>query len=383
MSLVTAYLERHRQDLLADLGTLVERESPSTEKSSLDEVARFLAGLAEDRTGGAATILPQAEAGDHVRLLWGAGANGVDGSGGILLAGHFDTVWPLGTLASMPFEIADGRARGPGVFDMKAGLVQGLWALRALRETGTPAPPVTFLLTSDEETGSFTSRSLLEEEARRASLSMILEPSFQGALKTARKGTGDYRLQVTGRASHAGSEPFAGISAIDEICRLALAVHAETNAATGTTLNVGVIEGGTRANVVAAHAAADVDVRVTTMAEAQRLDGFFRGLRPRHPEAVLEVAGGLNRPPMERTERVAELFAFARRVGAEIGLELDEASVGGGSDGNFCAAANPAVLDGLGAVGDGAHAASEHVVVDALAPRASLLAHLLAGLASR
>lgn len=376
MSEILDYLEGHRDEILADLQSLVAQESPSTEKGRLDEVAGFLAGLAERRTGGAATVLPQERAGDHVRLAWGSGAGP-----GVFLSGHFDTVWPLGTLAEMPFQVADGCARGPGVFDMKAGLVQGLWALRALRETGSAAPPVTFLLTSDEETGSLTSRELIEAEARKASVSMILEPSFQGALKTSRKGTGDYRLSVTGRASHAGSEPFAGVSAIDEICRLALAVHAETNAATGTTLNVGVIEGGTRANVVAAHAAADVDVRVTTMAEAERLDTFFRGLRPRNPEATLEVTGGLNRPPMERTARVAELFAYAQRTAADLGLELDEASVGGGSDGNFCAAVNPAVLDGLGAVGDGAHATSEHVVVAELARRAALLAHLLTGLA--
>jgi glutamate carboxypeptidase len=373
---VAAYLDGHRDEILADLRSLVEQESPSTAKARLDEVARFLAELAERRTGGAATVLAQEGAGDHVRLAWGSG----DGRG-VFLSGHFDTVWPLGTLAAMPFEIANGCARGPGVFDMKAGLVQGLWALGALAATGTAAPPVTFLLTSDEETGSLTSRRLIEEEARKASVSMVLEPSFQGALKTSRKGTGDYHLAVTGRASHAGSEPFAGISAIDEICRLALAVNAQTNPATGTTLNVGVIEGGTRANVVAAHAGADVDVRVTTMAEAERLDAFFRGLRPRHPEAVLEVTGGLNRPPMERTPRVAELFGYAQRTAADLGLRLDEASVGGGSDGNFCAAVNPAVLDGLGAVGDGAHAASEHIVVAELAPRTALLAHLLAGLA--
>ena len=376
MSEILDYLDRHRDEIVADLRSLVEQESPSTEKGRLDDVARFLAGLAERHTGGTAEVLPQERAGDHVRLAWGSGAGP-----GVFLSGHFDTVWPLGTLAAMPFEIAGEHARGPGVFDMKAGLVQGLWALRALRATGAAAPPVTFLLTSDEETGSLTSRQLIEEEARKASVSIVLEPSFHGALKTSRKGTGDYRLEVTGRASHAGSEPFAGISAIDEICRLALAVHAETNPATGTTLNVGVIEGGTRANVVAAHAAADVDVRVTTMAEAERLDAFFRELRPRHPEAVLEVTGGLNRPPMERNPRVAELFGYAQRTAAELGLELDEASVGGGSDGNFCAAVNPAVLDGLGAVGDGAHAASEHVVVAELAPRTALLAHLLTGLA--
>jgi glutamate carboxypeptidase len=379
MSEIATYLEEHRGELLDDLRGLVEQESPSTDKPRLDEVARSLAELAETRTGGTATILPQDGAGDHVRLAWGSASSGP----GVFLSGHFDTVWPLGTLATMPFLVTDGCARGPGVFDMKAGLVQGLWALRALGETGTAAPPVTFLFTSDEETGSLTSRALIEEEARKAAVSMILEPSFQGALKTARKGTGDYRLHVTGRASHAGSEPFAGISAIDEICRLVLAVHAETNASTGTTLNVGVLQGGTRANVVAAQASADVDVRVTTMAEAERLDGFLRGLRPRHPDAVLEVTGGLNRPPMERTARVAELFAFARQAAADLGLELDEASVGGGSDGNFCAAVNPAVLDGLGAVGDGAHAASEHVIVDDLAPRAALLAHLLRDLAVR
>jgi glutamate carboxypeptidase len=293
------------------------------------------------------------------------------------MVGHFDTVWPAGTLAHMPFQVEDGQARGPGVFDMKAGLVQAFWALRALRETGSRHPPVVFLLNSDEEIGSPGSRPLIEEEARKAALSMVLEPSFHGALKTARKGVGMFTVHVTGRASHAGSEPSEGVSAIEEACRITLELHAETNAETGTTVNVGVFRGGTRGNVVAAEAVLEVDLRVATESEAQRMTRAILGLRPHHPDARVQVSGGMNRPPMERTPDVVRLFEHARALARELGIELQEASVGGGSDGNFCALVNPAVLDGLGAVGDGAHALSEHVLIEHMVPRATLVARLL------
>jgi glutamate carboxypeptidase len=338
----------------------------------MDAFADFLAGYASRMTGGTAEVIERERWGNHVRLRVGDGHEKP-----VLMVGHFDTVWPAGTLAQMPFEVENGTARGPGVFDMKAGLVQGFWALRALRETGFALPPVVFLLNSDEEVGSPSSRPLIEEEARKAALSMVLEPSFHGALKTARKGVGMFTVHVTGRASHAGSEPFEGVSAIEEACRITLDLHGQTSRQSGTTVNVGVFRGGTRGNVVAAEAELEVDLRVATGAEAERMTMAILGLRPRHPGTIVRVSGGMNRPPMERTPEVVTLFERARGLARELGIELQEASVGGGSDGNFCALVNPAVLDGLGAVGDGAHALSEHVLIEHMVPRATLVARLL------
>jgi glutamate carboxypeptidase len=369
---IREWLEERRGEMVDDLRQFVERESPTTDKRRTDSFADFLAGYASRMTGGTAEVIEQEEWGNHVRVRIGEG-----GERPVLMVGHFDTVWPVGTLAQMPFAMDDGKARGPGVFDMKAGLVQGFWALRALRETGAGQPPVVFLLNSDEEVGSPSSRLLIEEEARRAAISMVLEPSFHGALKTSRKGVGMFTVHVGGRASHAGSEPFEGVSAIEEACRITLDLHAQTSRASGTTVNVGVFRGGTRGNVVAAEAVLEVDLRVSTQSEAERMTNAILGLRPHRPDARVDVSGGMNRPPMERTEEVVRLFEQARRLAGELGIELDEAAVGGGSDGNFCALVNPAVLDGLGAVGDGAHALSEHVLIEHMVPRATLVARLL------
>ncbi len=372
MTAVLDYLERQREAMLRDLREFVERESPSTDKARADAFARFLAGRAEHLTGGEVKVVSQDDWGDHLLLRVGGGEDP-----SILLVGHYDTVWPAGTLGSMPFRLEGECAYGPGVFDMKCGLVQGLWAIRALHETGREHPPLVFLINSDEEMGSPSSRGLIEAEARRAAACLILEPSFHGALKTARKGVGIFSLRVTGRASHAGSEPFEWVSAIEEICRQTLDLHAQTNPRTGTTVNVGVIAGGTRANVVAAEARAEIDLRVASRAEAERMTALILGLRPHHPEARVQVEGGMNRPPMERTPQVVRLFAHARELARDLGFELEEAAVGGGSDGNFCATVNPAVVDGLGAVGDGAHALHEHVLIPHMAPRAALVARLL------
>jgi glutamate carboxypeptidase len=372
VSALLDYLERHREAMLSDLREFVERESPSTDKARADAFVRFLAERAEHLTGGEVTVVPQDRWGDHLLLRVGRGEGPP-----VLLVGHYDTVWPAGTLERMPFRLEGERAHGPGIFDMKCGLVQGLWAIRALHETGAEHPPLVFLVNSDEEVGSPSSRELIEAEARGAIACLILEPSFHGALKTARKGVGIFELRVTGRASHAGSEPFEGVSAIEEICRQTLDLHAQTDPETGTTVNVGVISGGTRANVVAAEARAEIDLRVSSRAEAERMTALILGLRPHHPEAQVRVEGGMNRPPMERTPQVARLFEHARELARGLGFELEEASVGGGSDGNLCATVNPAVVDGLGAVGDGGHARHEHVLVRHMAPRAALVARLL------
>jgi len=365
------FLRGHRDDMVAELRSFVERETPSTDKVRLDGFADLLAHRAERLTGGRVRVVEQQEAGSHVQVQVG------DGDKPILLLGHYDTVWPAGSLDRMPFLVRNGAARGPGAFDMKAGLVQALWAVYALRRLGRSIPPLVVLVNSDEELGSPTSRALVEAEARRAAAVLVLEPSQAGALKTARKGVGMFHVEVTGRAAHAGADPFAGVSAIEELARLVLALRGQSGLGNGTTVNVGVIRGGTRANVVAARASAEVDVRVVTTAEAERLTAAILGLRPHHPGAVVRVTGGLNRPPMERTDQIGELFEHARKLAAEIGFSVDEAMTGGGSDGNFAAAVGAPVLDGLGAVGGGAHALTEHVLVEHMPPRAALVARLI------
>jgi glutamate carboxypeptidase len=279
----------------------------------------------------------------------------------------------------MPFREAEGRAYGPGTFDMKASLVLLEFALRALRASGARPPrPVVVLLTSDEEIGSPTSQPLIEAEAVGAAYALVPEPPLPGGgLKTARKGVGHFTIEVAGRAAHAGVEPEKGASAIVELAHQILAITRLADPAAGTTLNVGLIEGGSATNVVAASATAKVDVRVTSMAEARRIERAMDELAPVLPGTSVRVSGGVNRPPMERTEAIAGLFARARQIGAALGFDLTEGPSGGGSDGNITAGLGVPTLDGLGALGDGAHAAYEHVVIDSLPDRAALLAALL------
>ena len=319
-------------------------------------------------------MLRQVAAGDFVRARWG------DSEGGTLLLCHMDTVWDLGTLAERPVRVEDDRLYGPGAFDMKGGIVNALWALRTLRElTLMPSRRVTLLITSDEETGSDASRALIEAEARDHEVVFVLEPAHppHAALKTWRKGVGGYRVTVTGRASHAGAAHDEGINAIEELARHILAIQALTDYAAGTTVNVGVIRGGTRSNVVPEQAWADVDYRVMDMAEAARVDAFMRGLKPQRDGIKLAVTGGLNRPPMVRTPASVALYARAEAIAAELGFSVTETGTGGGSDGNFTAALGVPTLDGLGVVGDGGHALHEHVVLSSLPERAALLAGLI------
>ena len=366
------FLRQHQEAMVRDLGAFVERESPSTEKLLLDQFADFLAGYASS-AGGHAEIISMRDAGNHVRVSWGQ----VGVQAPILLLGHFDTVWPAGTLHEMPFRVENGVATGPGIFDMKAGLVQGIWAVRALRDVVGVDRPVVFFCNSDEEIGSPTSRPIIEQEAARAAAVFVLEPSYNGALKTARKGVGIFHVELVGKPSHAGLDPFAGVSAIEELAHLILDLHALSDPDTGTTVNVGVVSGGTRSNVVAANARAEVDLRVVTRAEAERMTQCILGWKPHHPEVEVRLSGGMNRPPMERTEKTAQLFHKAQALAYDLGLDLAEALVGGGSDGNFCAVLGVPVLDGLGAVGGGAHARHEHVLVDAMPLRAALVTRLL------
>ena len=377
------HFETRRGEILSLARRLCEIESPSGDGEGSADVVSLFAGAAESL--GVADSLERTTAhdgyGEHF-VLRAFGDAAVEGARPLVLLGHTDTVHPRGTLAERPWRETEGRIHAPGVYDMKAACAAALEALAACRALGlAPRRAVVMLLTCDEESGSFSGRELVEREARGAECVLVLEPPAPGGrAKTARKGTGIFTLSIEGRAAHAGLEPEKGVSAVLEIARQIERVHALARPETGTTVNVGTVEGGTHANVVPAEASAEIDVRFSTAEEAARLDEAIRGLSPVDSRARLRVGGGINRPPMERTQAVGELFQKARHVAASLGLELGEASVGGASDGNFAAACGAAVLDGLGVDGDGAHAAHEHIRADAVVPRAALLAALVASL---
>jgi len=369
------YLGTRNAAMLAALRMLVRCESPSDSKPAVDRCARLLAGEWR-RRGMRVQILPQKRAGDILRVEFGAASKA---AGQILLLGHMDTVYPLGTLARMPFRVKGGLAYGPGTFDMKCGLVQGLFAAEALASLKlAPRKRVVGLWTSDEEVGSDASRAVIEREARRSDAVLVLEPSASpgGKLKTGRKGVGEAEIIVTGRAAHAGLNPEKGVNAIHELAAQIARIAPMSDLKRGATLSVDIVQGGTRSNVIAERARAVVDLRAVTLADARRIEKKLRALRPMHREAKLEVRGGFNRRPMEQ-KYAKELFAVAQRLGREIGLELKDAFVGGGSDGNLTAALGIPTLDGLGAVGDGAHAAHEHIRIAAMPERAALVAGLI------
>jgi glutamate carboxypeptidase len=376
MDPVLECLRAQTDAIVETLRWLVEAESPSRDPAALDRLGDRIA--AECRALGATVDGVRVDGhGTHLRAAW-PGPPGAAGQ--TLVLCHRDTVWPVGTLQRMPFRVADGRASGPGSFDMKGGIAQALWAVRALGSLGrSPRRALVLLCTADEEVGSPSSRSLIEAEGRRSAAALVVEPAHtpQGALKTARKGVGRFSVAIRGRASHAGSDPDKGVSAVQELAHQVLRLHALTDPVRGTTVNVGVVAGGTRPNVVAAEARAEVDLRVTSLAEAERVAAAIHGLAPVTPGAEVVVAGGLTRPPLERTPQVVALFRRAQAIAAELGFRLGEGSVGGGSDGAFTAALGIPTLDGLGAVGDGAHAEHEHVIVARMPERAALLARLL------
>jgi len=358
---------------------LVEMESPSDDKPSVDRLGEFLA----DSLGPVAAVRmhPARNFGNHLRIEFHL--PGRKKAGQILALGHHDTVYPLGTLARMPFRAAGGKLWGPGVFDMKTGIAIAVFAAEALRELDRPvARRLVLQLNSDEEVGSPSSRSITEREAKRSAAVLVLEPSagLQGAVKTARKGVGSYTLSVKGRAAHAGLDFESGASAVLELSRQLVRIAGFTNLGRGLTVNPGIIAGGTRVNVVAEEARAEIDFRIARLGDAARLEKRFRRLRPIDSRTTLAIDGGLNRPPLERTPAVARLYRHARHLAAELGVELPETQVGGGSDGNFTAALGVPTLDGLGAVGEGAHSPGECVLGDRLAGRVALLARLVESL---
>ncbi|AMV40533.1 M20 family metallopeptidase [Planctomyces sp. SH-PL62] len=371
---VRTFVDDRLETYIAELKSLVEHESPSRDKGRLD----LLAGAIADRwegLGGNVERIANDAGGDHLVGRFFEAAPGPPA----LVVGHFDTVWPVGTLARLPLRRDGGRLFGPGVYDMKTSLILVAGVLEAFAALGLrPARPITVLFTSDEEVGSKTSRTRIEALARESAHALILEPPLaDGSLKTARKGVGRFTLTVEGKAAHAGVAPELGASAIVELAHQVLKVAALNDPAAGTTLNVGLIEGGTTPNVVPARASAEIDARAVTIAGAEAVEKALLGLSAVTPGTRVTVEGGFNRPPMERSPAVAELFAKARRVGEGLGLALTEGSTGGGSDGNFTAAVGTPTLDGLGAAGGGAHADDEHIEIGSIPERAALLAALL------
>ncbi len=362
--------------MLATLRRFVTAESPSLEKIAAD---RCCGVIAEEwnRQGARVERIAQKHRGDLLRITHGLGKS--HPSGQLLILGHYDTVYSTGTLAKMPFRLKGGKAYGPGTFDMKAGIVQALFALQALQQAEMPLRKrLVFLWTSDEEIGSESSRKYFETEARRSDAVFVLEPSFGpcGLLKTTRKGVGEAELIVHGRASHAGLAPQEGINAIHELARQLARIEGWNDFRRGVTINAGLIEGGTRTNVIPERAHAVLDLRALRVSDMRKLERRLHALRPFHRGARLEITGGFDRPPLER-KMSAALFARANSIAKQMNLSLGECTVGGGSDGNFTAALGIPTLDGLGAVGDSAHSSREHVLFNTMPARAALLAALL------
>jgi glutamate carboxypeptidase len=370
------WAERELPRMVTLLERLVAAESPSTEPSAQAEMFSLLA-VELERLGFEVRALPGEEVGDHLLATPSGLADG-EGSRQLLL-GHLDTVWPLGTLAEMPVRIEHGRLHGPGTFDMKAGLTQLLFALSALREQGRePALAPVVFVNSDEEISSKESANHVDRLARTVERALVLEPSFgpRGMLKTARKGVGRFTVRISGKGGHAGLDPAGGSSAILEASHQIQRLFSLSDPERGISVNVGTIDGGLGANVIAAEVSAQVDVRAPTAADAEELEGAIRSLEPVEPDTSITIEGGFRRPPLEQTPRNRRLWELAEKIGAGFGLVLEQALVGGGSDGNI-ASTHTAVLDGLGGVGNGAHAAHEHVIIARMPERVALLAGLL------
>jgi len=370
-----SYFSARKERLLAGVRALVEQESPTRDAAATTAIIAKLKTRLD--AIGAATKLHETDRGTHLvsRMAFGQSLDG----GAVLLLGHVDTVWPLATLNRSPFRVENGRAFGPGIFDMKSGVEVMVAALEAIHELDLqPRREIRILLSCDEESGSPTSRDLITSEAEGCAAVFVLEPSLPGGkVKTARKGIANYELIARGISAHAGLDPEKGVSAISELAHQVLALNALNDRKEGISVNVGVISGGTLSNVVAAEACAEVDVRFRTMGQGEDISRRIESMQPVQTGAQIELRGGINRPPLERTAAVVALFKHARSIGSHLGLDLGEGSSGGASDGNFTAAQGIPTLDGLGVEGDGAHAAHEHIIVADLPRRAALITTLL------
>ncbi|MGP4071545.1 M20 family metallopeptidase [Piscibacillus sp. B03] len=368
------YLHQREDEMVDLLEQLVCYESPSTRPDLTKKIGQHLSQIFKDITGGKVELLPSDCYSPHLKAEWG------EGERQLLIITHMDTVWPEGTLEEMPFSITDGKAYGPGTFDMKAGIVQALFAIKALKELRVHLnKKIVLMMTSDEELGSPTSKGYIIEEAKKSDGVFVLEPSLgkEGALKTARKGVGTFEIRVHGVPSHAGIDPEKGASAIEELAEQITYLSSLTDLQKGTTVNVGLIDGGSQKNVIAEDAHAVVDVRVQTKEEMDRVVPLIQNIKPHDPDIEISVTGEIYRPPLERTDEIERLFEKAKELAHEyLGVELIEEFTGGGSDANFTASLAP-TLDGLGAVGAGAHAHHEHCVISEMPKRSALLALLL------
>ncbi|WHX26531.1 M20 family metallopeptidase [Virgibacillus halodenitrificans] len=371
MDHIKKYMEVNQQRILEDIKLLVESDSPSINKELTDKCKANIQLLFQRYFGYKATEIKQQKYGDHLRFEFG------DGEETLLLLSHFDTVWDKGDLK---YKVKGNKVYGPGILDMKAGLVQAIWALKASKDLGLSLnKKIVFLCTSDEELGSPTSKLLIEKEALNSKVVLVTEPPVAetGALKTARKGSSRYMVDIKGKAAHAGNHHRDGRSAIKEAAHLIIYLEELTNYTTGTTVNVGTVKGGGKLNVVPDSATFGVNVRVKTMKEQKRLDQLIRHLEPRTEGVTLKVKGKMNRPPMVRSNRTGKLFHVAKHIAKDLDFDLEEASVGGGSDGNFTANLGVPTLDGLGAVGEGIHARNEHILASEIPERATLLCKLI------
>lgn len=377
--LLHEWVRSERDQLVADLVTLAAYETPSDDPGLLAKGLAYVEEWLEQCIGAPARRVfhEGGEFGSAVVLDYPGTVPDV-----VVALGHYDTVFDAGTLVDWPVRVDGDRVSGPGVFDMKGGLVQLAWAVRALDTNGVPRPHLRLVINGDEEIGSPFSRPVIEAAVADAAAVLVFEGSAAGgALKTARKGVGLFDVTATGVESHAGLDPLAGASAIEAIASAVTTLHAGADLEAGTSINVGVLHGGRRRNVVAGSATAGIDVRVATPEEQDRVDALLASLRPDDPRVRLVVSGGWNRPVMTRTPEVAHLYSLARTVAGRVGVDLSEASVGGASDGNFVAALGIPVLDGLGGVGDGAHARHEHVSIEGMLERTAVAAGLLAAFA--
>ena len=368
---------RKDAELVERTRRLVLAESPSDDKAAVDACVA-LAGAECRALGGGVKLHRQRAFGDLLEARFGRRSK-AGAAGRVLLLGHLDTVWPLGTLKTMPCHVRDGRLWGPGTLDMKAGVAMALTAVEMLSEARLLEREVVLLLNSEEEVGSPVSRPITERLARECAAVYVLEPAQGLAYKTARKGTGNWRIDVKGVAAHAGVDFEKGASAVRELARVVETVSGWTDLKRGLTVSVGVVGGGTKSNVIPAEAWAEADVRIARKADGARMERRFAQLKAKDSRCAVTVTGGINRPPMERTRGTVKLFERARALAAELGFALGEAATGGASDGNFTSALGVPTLDGMGAVGEGAHASHEHIVLEHVATRTALLAGVLAG----
>lgn len=367
------YLQQHAALILSDIKRLVQAQSPSLNKTAVDSCGEVLQSIMAERLDAQAQVYPQETLGNHLLFSVGNGPQVTS------ILGHFDTVWECGELEMVE---KDGKLFGPGVLDMKGGLVQAIWAVRALVQTGGLAQHrIQFICPSDEELGSPSSRKWIERSAAGSVRVLVAEPAVArtNEAKIARKGSGRFEVKITGRSAHAGNNPEDGISAVQEMAHQILALHSLNAPQAGTTVNVGLATGGGKINVVADHAVLGVDLRVTNMAEAARVEAAIKGCQPHLTGAQVVVSGGMSRPPMEQTPQNLALFIQAQQSARRLGIELKGKAVGGGSDGNFTSAMGIPTLDGLGATGSGIHARDEHIIIADIPLRAALLAEIIRG----